>query len=158
MGEFRSAPDKEPMGTMSSMLRIPVVLAVMLPALSASAPLAAQGAASDAAHWDRARASLVASQPGQMAYAVKRWEQLNSSPRLSFAEYSGFLLSYPGFPQEGKIRGYAEAALEREYAEPSRLIAYFEKFPPLTNPARAQYAVALSSLRRPEAASAAKEA
>ena len=158
MGEFRSAPDKEPMGTMSSMLRIPVVLAVMLPALSASAPLAAQSAASDAAHWDRARASLVASQPGQMAYAVKRWEQLNNSSRLSFAEYSGFLLSYPGFPQEGKIRGYAEAALEREYAEPSRLIAYFEKFPPLTNPAKAQYAVALSSLRRPEAASAAREA
>jgi soluble lytic murein transglycosylase len=139
---------------MSSMLRVPVVFAVMLPALSASAPLAAQ----DAAHWDQARASLVAQQPGQMAYAVSRWEQLNNSPRLTFGEYSGFLLSYPGFPLEGKIRGYAEAALEREYTEPSRLIAYFDRFPPLTNPAKAQYAVALSSLRRPEAASAAREA
>ncbi len=147
MGEFRSAPDKEPMGTMSSMLRLPFIAFALLPALSASAPLSAQ----DAANWDRARASLVASQPGQMAYAVNRWEQLSTSSRLSFGEYSGFLLSYPGFPQEEKLRGYAEAALEREYTDSARLVAYFDRFPPLTNPARAQYALALSSQRRPEA-------
>lgn len=146
------------MGTLSSMVRMSLLAALVLPALTASAPLAAQDAAGDAAQWDRARASLVASQPGRMAYAVDRWEQLSTSPRFGFDEYAGFLLSYPGLPQEAKLRGYAEAALDRSYADSSRIIAFFERFPPLTNAAKAQYAVALSTSRRPGAFDLAREA
>ena len=108
--------------------------------------------------WDSARAALVAQAPGQMSYAIDRWKLLTSSDRFSFADYSGFVTTYPGLPDEAKLRRNAEAALSREYIEPARLVSYFDRFPPLTNPARAQYALALASTGRREAEVVAREA
>lgn len=126
----------------------------MAPALNASAPVAAQ----DAAAWDQARATMVASQPGRMASAIQRWQQLNGSSQLGFDDYAGFLITYPGFPQEAKLRGYAEAALARNPVASTRIVSFFDRFPPQTNPARAQYALALASLSRPEAGEIARQA
>ena len=112
----------------------------------------------DGSEWDRARAQLSASQPTGMAQAVDRWRQLSASPNFSFGDYSGFMLTYPGFPEEAKMRVNAEKALERSYAEPSRVVAFFDRFPPVSNPARAQYALALSALRRSEAPGIARDA
>ena len=71
-----------------------------------------------------------------------------ASDRFGFADYAGFVLAYPGFPAEEKLRGYAEAALERDNARaPEQIAAFFDRFPPLTNPARARYALALAALR-----------
>ena len=139
---------------MSSMVRMPLLWLLMAPALTASAPVSAQ----DAADWDRARASMVASQPTQMTYAVQRWQQLSGSSQLSFDDYAGFLVTYPGFPQEAKLRGYAEASLARGAYDSARIVSFFDKFPPQTNPARAQYALALASLGRREAGEIAREA
>ena len=94
------------------------------------------------------RASLVASQPSpQVAYAISRWEQLSSSPLFTFGDYAGFLTSWPGFPDEAKLRGYAEARLSEEYVPPQQAIASFDRFPPLTNPGRAAHAIALMTAR-----------
>jgi len=101
--------------------------------------------------WDKARASLVASQPGPMAGAIARWESLAASPGYSFADYAGFLLGYPGFPDQSRLRSYAEARLSQEYAPAEQIVAFFDRYPPLTNPARAHYALALMA-QRPEAA------
>lgn len=139
---------------MSSMLRMSVIATLLFPALAAPLPALAQ----NGSHWDQAKARLVSSSPTAMAYAVDRWEQLTASSRFDFQTYASYLLSYPGMPREDRLRGYAEAALERNYVEPSRLVAYFDKFPPLTNPARAQYAISLSAMRRPEAESVARAA
>jgi soluble lytic murein transglycosylase len=49
-----------------------------------------------------------------MALAISRWELLTSSNRFGFSDYAGFLLSYPGFPEEERLRRYAEAALDRD--------------------------------------------
>src|SRR5690606_35964572 len=103
-GDSRSAPDKEPMPRMSSMLRISAAAFLATTALSASAPLAAE----DASQWDRARAALVATQPGPMADAIARWEQLSGSQRFAFSDYASIILTYPGFPDEERLRGYAE--------------------------------------------------
>ena len=108
--------------------------------------------------WDRARAALRTQGPTGMAYTIDRWKTLSASNRFGFADYSGFVASYPGLPDEEKLRRYAEEALSREYVEPSRLIAFFDRFPPLANPGRAQYALALASLRRPEAETVARAA
>ena len=108
--------------------------------------------------WDRARAALVAQAPGQMSYAIDRWKLLTSSDRFTFADYSGFVTTYPGLPDEAKLRRSAEAALSREYVESARLVSYFDRFPPLTNPARAQYALALAATGRREAEVVAREA
>jgi soluble lytic murein transglycosylase len=93
-----------------------------------------------------------------MSQAIDRWRQLNASSNFSFSDYSGFMLTYPGFPEEAKMRVNAEKALESSYAEPRRVVAFFDRFPPVSNPARAQYALALTALRRKEADDVARDA
>ncbi len=143
---------------MSSMVRTSLVALLFAPLLSASAPAPALGEAQDDTQWDIARASQLANGPGLMVNALQRWEMLTASPGFGFADYSGFVLSYPGLPDEGKLRGYAEGRLEQEAVEPSRITAFFDRFPPLTNPARARYALALAALNRPEALETARAA
>src|SRR5690242_11852462 len=100
---------------MSSMVRKTLIAAAL--ASSVFLPLSAH------AQSDQGRASMVAGQyGGQMAYAVTRWEQLAASPNFSFDEYSGFLLTYPGFPDEDKLRRQAEDRLATDYVAADRLI------------------------------------
>ena len=138
---------------MSSMVRkslAPLLLSLALAPL----PVLAQ----DGTEWDQARAQSRVSQPGTMAQAIQQWKLLTSSDQFSFTDYASFLLSYPGFPEEAKLRTWAEKSLERGYADPARLTAFFDRFAPLTNPARAQYALALAAIHRPEAMTVARAA
>ena len=132
---------------MSSMTRATSLFLVVMAAFSATPALADDGRA-----WDEARARAAQGQDGAIDRAIERWEQLNASDgRLGFADYAGFLMAYPGFPEEAKLRGWAEAALARDAADSQRIAAFFDRFPPATNPARAQYALALGALGRAEA-------
>ncbi len=133
---------------MSSMLRIASAMAIALLAFPAS-PAAAQSA--DGSEWDQARVNLRAVPPGDMHMAVARWKLLVANPGFGFGDYAGFLLSYPGLPEEPKLRSYAEAALERESVAPAQIVGFFDRYPPLSNRARARYALALAALGRPEA-------
>ncbi len=129
---------------MSSMLRAPLIAVLLASAAALPVPALAQ--------WNQGRDGLVAQQnTGQSEYAVSRWEQLSASPNFTFEDYAGFLLSYPGFPDQDVLRGYAEARLADQYVDAAQLVAFFDRFPPLTNPGRAQYAIALMALR-PDAA------
>ena len=141
-----SYPSRNPDGSVS----IPVVQGTN----SAPRPVGSTAGS----EWDQARARLVQSQRGGVGQAIERWKSLSASNRFGFSDYAGFVLSYPGFPEEEKLRGYAEAALGRDAASPQQIAAFFDRHPPLSNPARAQYALALASLRRPEAARVALEA
>lgn len=123
-------------------------------ALTASAPLAAQNAAS----WDQARAEMIARAPTQIAQAIDQWKFLDGNDRMGFDDYAGFVLAYPDFPKEDKLRRKAENALDREAVSSEHLVSFFDQKPPLTNSARARYALALGALQRPEAASVAREA
>ncbi len=138
---------------MSSMHRAATFLLLLFMAMT-SVPARCQ----DGAEWDQARQQLMSGQRGTMSQAIERWKMLSQSSSYGFSEYAGFLLTYPGFPDEGKIRGYAETALTRETVEYPRLIAFFDRIKPLTNPARALYALALSASGRPEAKAMAIEA
>ena len=136
---------------MSSMLRASTIL-MLLAAACTSDPARCD----DGREWDQARVRQMSSDDAVMRGAIARWKVLSKSNRLSFDQYVGFLLSYPGFPFEEKIRRFAEGALERaspdpRSPDPRRTVAYFEKFPPLTNPARARYALALAALSYPGA-------
>jgi soluble lytic murein transglycosylase len=136
---------------MSSMVRNTISAAILMLAIGHSPALAQETGELDGVEWDHARAALLASPTGDMALAIQRWKALLASDRLGFADYSGFLVAYPGFPDEAKLRAYAERALEREAVSPERIAAYFDRVPPLGNFARAQYALALFALNRPEA-------
>jgi len=74
---------------------------------------------------------------------------------MEFDDYAVFVLAYPDFPQEEKLRGYAEDTLDREAVSSEHLVSFFDQKPPLSNSARARYALALAALQRPEAASVA---
>src|SRR5579863_10127122 len=125
--------------------------------------LSAPAQCQDGSEWDRARAALIVSQPTAMAQAISRWQILTAPESLGgdgygFSDYAGFVLAYPGFPEEMKLRLAAEKALALGVVDPAQTIAFFDRFPPLTNPARAQYALALTALGRPEAAQTARAA
>ncbi len=141
---------------MSSMDRLTVLTLTLLSsgALTSSAPAAAQ----DPASWDRARVEMVARAPTGMAQAIQQWETLSQNDQMDFDEYAGFVMAYPGFPKEDKLRLMAESALDRGAVDAQHLVSFFDANPPLTNSARARYALALASLQRPEATRVARAA
>ena len=126
---------------MSSMVRYTISAALLAVAMPVPAPAMAQ----EAADWDEARASLVASAPGRMAQEIARWEQLTASADLSFNDYATFLLRNPGFPNTDQLRGYAERRLRNEFVPPNQLAAFFDTYEPLTNFAKAHYALSLTA-------------
>jgi soluble lytic murein transglycosylase len=130
--------------------RIYAAVAGLGAGLAGLAPAAAQdwGPGSD----------LVARQPGAMDAAIARWEVLQASRTHAFADYAGFVLAYPDFPRSEILRLRAEAALENEAPPQAELLRFFDVHPPLTNPARARYALALAAVQRPEALSEARKA
>jgi len=132
---------------MSSMVRITIALLTTSLAMPVSAAYAQDGA-----DWDRARAAQAGQPASVMAQAIARWKLLTGSDRLLFDDYASFLLSYPGFPEEVRLRSYAERALERESVPAERIAAFFDRYPAITNAARARQALALFALGRPNAA------
>ncbi len=134
-----SASDKDAPAIMSSMVRLPLIAIVA--ALAAPVTVSAQ----DAGEWDRNRAQLVAQQPGPMAAEIARWERLwnDRQAQLPFNDYASFLLANPGFPDETALRARAEQRLREEFTEPGMLLRFFENEEPVTNYAKAHYALAL---------------
>ena len=145
---------------MSSMVRTSIVSVLVLLAVVPGVAHAQddQVMGEDGRQWDQARTALQALPPGNMVQAVARWKMLTGNARFTFFDYSSFLLSYPGLPEQDKLRGYAEAALDREAVDARQVAAYFDRFPPLTNSGRAIYAISLYALGRPQAAEIARAA
>ena len=131
---------------MSSMTRAATFLLLLFLAVT-SVPARCQ----EGGEWDQARMQLISSQRGNMGQAIERWRQLSSNDGYAFSEYAGFLLTYPGFPEEAKLRAYAEKALTRETVDYTRLVAFFDRVKPVTNPAKALYALGLAAGGRSEA-------
>lgn len=144
---------------MSSMVRKQII--TLVTPLLAAAPLFTPAAhAQQAADWDNARANLVASQPGRIAQQIERWEALyaDRNANLPFAEYSSFLLANPGFPDETTLRARAEERLRGEFVSETALLEYFAAYEPVTNFAKAHYALALMGHDRAQSEIRAKEA
>lgn len=101
--------------------------------------------AQDAGEWDRNRANLVAEGPGPMAPQISQWETLwaDRQAQRPFTEYAGFLLANPGFPDETTLRARAERRLREEFTDPQLLLDFFSDHDPVTNYAKAHYALAL---------------
>ncbi len=125
------------------------LLALTLPATAQSPALS-----------DQARGSLIAQQPTGIMQAVARWEYLTAqrNTELGFDAYAGFALKYPEFPRTTLIRVRAENALDDDTPSSETLVGYFDRHPPLTNPARARYALALAALQRSDALDVARDA
>ncbi|MDJ0978029.1 MAG: lytic transglycosylase domain-containing protein [Erythrobacter sp.] len=102
--------------------------------------------------------NLLAQQPSQIDAAISKWELLQKNSELGFADYAGFAVAYPNYPRMEIIRSRAEKALTVEAPSRSDLLLFFDALPPLTNPGRARYAIALAGAGRVAAFDVAREA
>jgi len=143
------------MSSMVSNLQFKTALGGVLGALMLVTPSAAQMQTGEAGE---SGADMVARQPAAIESAINRWETLQKNTQLGFFDYSGFALAYPDFPRMEIIRLRAEKTLAIEAPPQADLIRFFDMHPPLTNPARARYAVALAGARREEAFDTARAA
>lgn len=116
-----------------------------LSGLAATSTLTPQQAA-----WYRAQLQSTAPQPAPanigadpLADALVRWKQLEQSSNYGFDNYATFLLAHPNWPGETMLRKSAEAALQRSPASPTSEVAFFKRYPPLTDDAAVTYAQAL---------------
>jgi soluble lytic murein transglycosylase len=135
---------------MSSMWRA----AVILPALLAIAPSSsAQYAA------PRAAASAPAyAAPANVGYALNEWRQLRQSSGYRFADYAHFLIPNREWPDESKMRRWAENAM-RPGENAATVIAFFQGDKPETGNGWARLADAYAtSGRAAEALDAARNA
>ncbi|MEP3226464.1 MAG: lytic transglycosylase domain-containing protein [Parasphingorhabdus sp.] len=82
---------------------------------------------------------------GNAVLGLQRWRVLTQSDNYSFDDYAGFLVTYPGWPDDTRMRRNAEQAVNINSFSVNRVMAYFDRFPPLTNAGAAKYAVALQA-------------
>jgi soluble lytic murein transglycosylase len=134
---------------MSSMWRA----AFLLPALAAIAPTAS-------AQYPRyvPPASPPAYAAPSVGYSVADWRRLRQSDGYRFSDYARFLIANPDWPEEAKLRRWAEKAMgPGENA--ATVLAFFAKDPPTTGNGFAGLAAALAaSGRNGEALAAARSA
>jgi soluble lytic murein transglycosylase len=123
------------------------LIAAGLSGLAATSTLTPQQAA-----WYRAQLMSTAPQPAPanigadpLADAIVRWKQLEQSSNYGFDDYARFLLAHPNWPGETMLRKSAEAALQRSPASPTSEVAFFKRYPPLSDDAAVAYAQALQA-------------
>jgi soluble lytic murein transglycosylase len=134
---------------MSSMWRTSVVLPALLvisPSSSAQIPAPYP-----------ARAVQAVAAPA-VAYSLNDWRRLRQSSGYSFADYARFLVANPGWPDESKMRRWAENAM-RDGEAPATVIAFFAIEKPRTGNGFARLAEAYAATgRMAEAMEAARSA
>ncbi|MGN6058059.1 MAG: transglycosylase SLT domain-containing protein [Sphingomicrobium sp.] len=121
---------------MSSMWRA----ALILPAVLAMAPASSAQYASPSYSYAPAQATSIAS-------ALSDWRQLRQSSGYSFSDYARFLIPYRGWPDEAKMRAWAENAM-RPGENPTTVIAFFTSDKPTTGNGWARLADAYAATGR----------
>jgi soluble lytic murein transglycosylase len=93
-----------------------------------------------------------------VGYALNDWRRLRQSSGYSFADYAAFLIANPNWPDESRMRGWAERAM-RPGENAATVIAFFAKEKPRTGDGWARLADAYTSTgRTADALSAARDA
>ena len=78
-----------------------------------------------------------------LAEDIVTWDRLRQSDNLTFYQYAGFLRTRPGWPGETAMRRAAERSMKPDMIAPADIVAYFTRFPPISNTASLRYAEAL---------------
>ena len=79
--------------------------------------------------------------------AIGDWRRLRQSNGYSFADYARFLIANPGWPEEDKLRRWAERAMGRS-ENSATVLAFFAKEPPTTGKGFARLADAYAATGR----------
>ena len=129
-------------------------VAFFLPAL-----LVTSTAASTQTPYTVARPAYAAPTAGySVGYALNDWRRLRQNSGYTFADYARFLNANPGWPEESKLRRWAERQM-RPGENAGVVLAFFASEKPETGTGYARLADALSATGRgPEALAAVKAA
>jgi len=93
-----------------------------------------------------------------VSYALNDWRRLRQSSGYAFADYARFLISNPGWPEETKLRRWAERQM-RAGENPGTVIGFFATKKPETGRGWARLAESYAATgRSAEALNAAREA
>ena len=133
---------------MSSMWRAAVILPVLLATVpSSSAQYGASPSYSPSASTD-----------ASVAYALNDWRTLRQSSNYRFADYARFLIANPGWPDESRMRAWAEKAMQQG-ENTATVLAFFTSKKPTSGNGWARLADAYAaSGRMTEALDAARNA
>ena len=120
---------------MSSMWRVAWIIPLVL------------GTASASAQYRPAPAYAPAYSAQGVSSAIGDWRRLRQSSGYSFADYARFLVANPDWPEESKLRGWAERAM-RPGENAASVLAFFAKDAPTTGNGFARQADALAVVGR----------
>ena len=135
---------------MSSMWRF----AGLVPVLLATAPLSS---AQYVAPGTYSTAPAYTAAPS-VSYALDQWRRLRQSDGYSFSDYASFLIVNPDWPDESRMRRWAEKAMRSGENGPT-VIAFFAKDKPTTGNGWARLADAYAATARgPDALTSARNA
>ena len=81
-----------------------------------------------------------------VGYALNDWRRLRQNSGYSFGDYARFLNANPGWPEESKLRGWAERAM-RPGENAGTVLSFFSSKQPETGNGFARLADALSAVR-----------
>jgi soluble lytic murein transglycosylase len=117
-------------------------------ALASGATTASTPRVAPTVTWEMVQQQLAASnaEDTQIRSALSTWRTLASSNTGSFSSYADFLLAYPGWPDEARLRGNAERLADPDMDDPGKIIRFFTRFPPNTAQGKAVHALALARL------------
>ena len=134
---------------MSSMWRF----AVLVPVLLATAPTSSAQYAAPTSY-----APAYGYSVPSVGYALNDWRRLRQSSGYRFADYARFLIANPGWPDESRMRGWAEKAMQPG-ENAGTVISFFAKDKPKTGNGWARLADSYAaSGRAAEALAAARSA
>src|SRR6476661_5944026 len=131
---------------MSSMWRAALTIAVLL------------GAAPSGSAQSFAPGGVTAVAAQSVSADLDRWRNLRQSSGYRFTDYASFLIANPGWPEEAKLRPWAEKAM-RPGENPATVIAFFATDKPTTGNGWARLADSYAAgARMAEALDAARNA
>ncbi|MEO6198676.1 MAG: lytic transglycosylase domain-containing protein [Sphingomicrobium sp.] len=87
-------------------------------------PIALAGTAAVAMQYQLARPTTAPAFTNDVGYALNDWRRLRTSSGYAFADYARFLIANPGWPDESKLRRWAESQM-RPGNDPATVIAFF---------------------------------
>ncbi len=136
---------------MSSMIKRTIALL----ALSTATIASAQSLTSEQRAWYANRLGVSGAPPigsvpraDPLGEAILQWNRLQQSDSLPYNDYASFLVSHPGWPGETRMRRLAESQLDPNNYSPPSVVAFFERFAPLTASGAVRYATALAGTGR----------
>jgi soluble lytic murein transglycosylase len=135
---------------MSSMWRFTVIIPVLLAtAVSSSAQYVTPGAAAPPRAYSATQ---------NIAAALDSWRTLRQSSNYRFSDYASFLIANPGWPDESRMRSWAEKAMQPG-EDAATVLAFFAAGKPRTGTGWARLADAYASTgNMAQALDAAREA